>query len=254
MSQRLTDITLYYFGEHDIAKRFAMKQNVVSDLYVQYLNGYKPPKTSRISVQLGDIDDPGKHIGSILGPTAKFDKEQYWRLDESGQNKMILDTVHRIALLCAEHHAWDRTLFELAYRQVLVADFKYSLDGDRKMAKDRKHSAAVRIQKDEKCAIISAVFFDKTGSMFKVVELLRSFQDEMFYGGLSRRHKWFSNREFGLYSPNEEIVIKASINHDKSEIVISPKESDLERLEGYLRRATYVDLKSKEDFVKWMNR
>lgn len=77
MSHRLYDITLYYNGENDVAKRFTLKQNVVSDLYVQYLKGYKPPKTSRISVQLGDEDYPGKHFGSILGPTARFDKEQY---------------------------------------------------------------------------------------------------------------------------------------------------------------------------------
>ena len=149
MSHRLYDITLYYSGEKDVAKRFTLKQNVVSDLYVQFLNGYKPPNTSRISVQLGNEDNAGKHFGSILGPTAKFNPENYWQLDDAGQNRMILDTVHRIARLCAEHHGWDRTPFDSAYEQVLAGDFKSSLDGERKMAKDRKHTAAVRIQKDD---------------------------------------------------------------------------------------------------------
>lgn len=254
MSHRLQDITLYYwFTDGPERKRFTMKQNVITDLYVQHLNGYKPPKTSRISVQLGNEDYAGKHFGSILGPTAKFNPDTYWQLDDAGQNRMILDTVHRIALLCAEHHGWNRTPFDSAYEQVLAVDYKYSLDGERKMAKDRKHSAAVRIQKDDQCALISAVFFDKNGDPLKVVELLRSFQNEMFYGGLTRRHKWFNNREFGMYSSDEQIVIKASLDHNDAVTTITPKKTDREELEGQLRRMTYVDFKNDEERIRWAN-
>ena len=75
MSHKLDDITLYYYPKDDTAKRFAMKQNVVSDLYVNYLNGYKPPKTSRISVTLSNEDRIEFYFGSILTVNAFFDKD-----------------------------------------------------------------------------------------------------------------------------------------------------------------------------------
>ena len=254
MSHRLQDITLYYwFKNGTVRKRFTMKQNVICALYVQYLNGYKPPKTSRISVQLGNADYAGKHIGSILGPTAKFDVEHYWQLDDAGQNRMILDTVHRIALLCAEHHGWNRTPFDSAFERVLAVDFKYSVEAKPKMSKDRLHSATIRIEKDERCSTISAVFFKKGRQTEMVVELLKSFHNELFYGGLTKNYKWFSTREFGLYSPSDEIIIKASLDHPNATTTITPQRSDREQLEGYLRRATYVDFKTDEERIRWAN-
>lgn len=253
MSHRLYDITLYYYGEEELGKRFTLKQNMVSDLYVHFLDGYKPPKTSRISVQLSTEDNPGGHIGSILGASAKFDSKQYWELDDGGQKRVILDTVHRIALLCAEHYGWNTTPFEAAYKKVLAADFDYCVEGAQKTSRDRSYSATIRIQKNEKYASISAVFFKKDGHVEKVVELLRSFQHEMFYGGLTRRYKWFNSREFGMYSSGEQIVIKASLDHNDAVTTITPKTTDREELEGQLRRMTYVDFKSDEERISWAN-
>jgi hypothetical protein len=253
MSHRLYDITLYYYDEEDLRKRFTLKQNMVSDLYVHFLDGYKPPKTSRISVQLSTEDSPGSHFGSILGASAKFDSKQYWRQDNGGQNELILNTVHRIALLCAEHYGWNKEPFEAAYKKVLADDFVYCVEGTKKTSRDRSHSASIRLQKNEKYATISAVFFRKDGRVEKVVELLRSFQHEMFYGGLTRRYKWFNSREFGMYSSGEEIVIKASLDHNDAITTITPKTTNREELEGQLRRMTYVDFKNDEERIRWAN-
>lgn len=253
MSHQLYDITLYYYGDEEITKRFTMKQNVVSDLYVKYLEGYKPPKTTRISVRLGNADDPGRHFGSILGPTAQFDSEKFWGLGNAEQNRMILDTIHRVALLCANHFGWNEAPFEKAYTKVLSTDFKYCLDADRKISRDRRHSATIRIKKNEEYTTILAVFFDSDQNMIKEVELLKSHQMEMFYGGLTRKYKWFGNREFGMYLDGEQIVIKASLDHNDPEIIVTPKWTEREILEGYLRRATYVEFNSHDDIVKWMN-
>jgi len=176
MSHKLYDITLYYYPQGEIAKQFTVRQNIVSDLYVQYLDSYKPPKTSRISVTLGAEDSAGDYFGSILCPSAKFDKEAYWKLNDNDKNKNILTTVHRIALLCAEKYNWDKTIFENAYKKVLNNDFKYEIEGKKKLSKDKKHKAAIHLSKNLTCAIILVAFYDKLDNHIKTVELLKSFQ------------------------------------------------------------------------------
>lgn len=115
MSHKLNDITLYYNPKGEIAKKFTLRQNMVSDLYVQFLNKYKPKGTSRISVELTNEDKIRGCFGSILLAGAKFDKEDYWKKSEIEQNMVILDTVHRIAILCADEYNWDKQVFQKAY-------------------------------------------------------------------------------------------------------------------------------------------
>ena len=80
-------------------------------------NGY--PKTSRISVQLTEKDQIRGYFGSILSADAKFDKNNFWKLSDKEQNKVILETVHRVALMCADKYEWDKNVFEKAYQIVV---------------------------------------------------------------------------------------------------------------------------------------
>jgi hypothetical protein len=55
MGAPFRDITLYTptpfkVGTHEFIEEVSLI-NFVSDLYVQNMNGYKPPKTSRITIQ-----------------------------------------------------------------------------------------------------------------------------------------------------------------------------------------------------------
>ncbi|MEQ9264257.1 MAG: hypothetical protein RLN81_03500 [Balneolaceae bacterium] len=254
MSNKLDDITLYYYPKGDDAKKFTMKQNVISDLYVQYLNGYKPPRTSRISVELSNEDFLRNYSGSILTVNAKFDKEKYWELSSIEQNQYILDTTHRIALLCANEYQWDKDIFSQAYEKVKKANFKYEIEGKKKSSSDRKHKAAVLLMKNESYSTISVAFYDKSGKPIKTIELIKSFQHEMFYGSIIKKHKWFNNREFGLYTTNEELTIRASLDTDLSETSLNPKKSSIKELEGYLRRITYREFNDQKDIIEWMNK
>lgn len=254
MSHKLSDITLYYYPHDELSKQFTLRQNVVSDLYVQYIGSYKPPKTSRISVMLGEEDLAAGHLGSIITVHVKFDKAAYWEQSDHGKNRVILDTIHRVALLCAEKYNWDTKPFENAYNSVLNKDFKYAIEGKRKPSKNREHKAAILICKNLESAIISVNFYDKFDNYLKSVELLKSFQHEMFYGNLTRNNKWFGNNEFGIYTANEELVIKAAPDSEKPVTIINPMHSTREELEGYLRRATYREFNSQEDLINWMNR
>lgn len=241
MSHKLDDITLYYYPEGEAAKKFTLKQNVVSDLYVQYLNGFKPPKTSRISVELTDKNQIRGYFGSILTVDAQFDKDNFWKLSDKKQNEAILETVHHVALLCADKYEWDKKVFNEAYRKVLQTDFKYKIEGKKKSSRDRTHKAAVQIEKDETCTTISAVFYDQSDNKLKTVELLRSFQHIMFYGGIVKDYKWFSNSEFGLFALNEELIIRASLDEVDSKIIINPIDTSKEEIENFLRSITYQE-------------
>lgn len=120
MSYGFYDITLYYYdNDFNIESEFAIRQNEISKKYVQLMNKYKPPKTTRISVELKDEDDILFYNGSILCVEAAFDKNYYWSLNSLQQNIMILETVHRIALLCAKKYSWNLSIFESSYRSLL---------------------------------------------------------------------------------------------------------------------------------------
>lgn len=243
MSHKLTDITLYYYPEGDEALRFTKRQNVVSGLYVHFLDGYKPKRTSRISVELSDEDYVKEHFEtSILGATAEFDKEKYWSLNEKGQNKFILDTVHRMAVLCSQKYNWDEGIFYDAYDKVIEANYKFDVELKRKFSRNRKNKGAIIISTYVEYCSLNAVFYDKDESEINRVELLKTYQHEMFYGELIRNYKWFGNDEFGIQSRHGHVVIKAGIDSKEPEMIISPSElMSRETIEEYMDTITYTE-------------
>ncbi|UEG53442.1 hypothetical protein LLH06_00425 [Mucilaginibacter daejeonensis] len=118
MRYKLNDITLYYHPTGDDAIKFTIRQNAISGRYVESLNGYKPKGTTRISVQLAEEDNIGYYVGSILCADAAFDKDAYWRLDVQQQDLMILNTIHRVVILCADKFLWEKERFKDAYHKV----------------------------------------------------------------------------------------------------------------------------------------
>ena len=181
MYNKLEDITLYYYPEGEKAKFFALKHNVISDLYVHYLDGYKPPKTTRISVQLSDSDYIRGYLGSILMVEAKFNKDSYWELGDKDKNKVILDTVHRIAMLCVNKYNWDSEVFINAYEKVIQADFIYEIELKKKLSKNKKYKASILIEKNEINALISALFYDNEDNLIKKIELIKTFNWQGFH-------------------------------------------------------------------------
>lgn len=233
MSRKLTDISLYtnYSAEEEKRIFSGVNRKVISDLYVLYLDGFKPKGTSRISVTLGYDNWYDFYFGSILSVRTKFDKDEFLEKDKTGKQKHILDTVHRIALFCAEKYNWETTSFEKAYQRVLDSKFIYIAEGKRKLSKDKKHKASILLEKNDEFAAISTRFYDKEGYIVRQVELLKSFNDEMFYGGIIKNNKWFTNTEFGISNSSGELVIKASLEEIKAEVVINPGRTDKEELE-----------------------
>lgn len=254
MSYGFHYITLYYYSEKEKEQAFAIRQNLVSAIYVDFLNENKPKGTTRISVTIGDEDQIIGYFGSILSANAAINEREYWAGDSAKQNQMLLDTIHRIAILCADQYKWEKAIFERAYRKVIESSFIFKKELKKKFSKDRKHQASIVIEKDGRSATISVCFYDKNGLLIKTTELFKPFHSDWFYRKIVNRNKWFNNNEFGIYSKNEELTIKASIENLSSEILITPEKNTKEELESYLRQITFKELNSEADYLKWVNK
>ena len=254
MRHRLNDITLYYYSKEYSEKDFTIRQNLVSALYLFFSDNYKPKGTTRISVSLRDDEDCIiGYFGSILSVDACFDELNYWKSTIKEQNQIILDTIHRIAILCADKYNWDKSIFEIAYQKTLASGFIYKEEKARKTSKDKNHQASLLIEKNGQNTTISVQFFNKSGELLNTVELLISYPS-WFYEEIIKSNKWFNNNEFGLHTKGEELIIKASISSLKSETIFNPIGDTREQLEGYLRNITYKENTDREDYIKWANR
>ncbi|GEM_PF-747086 len=251
--KQLQDITLYYPNQGEEAKRFTSKQNIISDLYVHFLDGYKPPKTSRISIILSHSDDIKGYAGSILTVNAKFDESFFWNQSDRDQNKIILDTIHRVTALCAKEFNWDLRIFENAYNRVVEANFTFKIELPAKLSRNRKYKASILVEKNEKAALIFALFFNNQNELIKKVELLNTFNWSGFYKQLVKKYKWFDNSSFGLSIHKDQLIIKADLDEEKQVVLINPIGNTKEEIEGTLRQIIFNDFNSEKEKINWMN-
>ena len=126
----LYDITIYYDGhqntEKSVEDEFMQTANYVTKLYHKNLSGYKPPKTSRISITMGraiQFLKPFYH-GSICVCSVIIDEEKYAQLSTQERYKFILEILHKTIMNLAEIFNWDKNVFDKSYNQVLATNFK----------------------------------------------------------------------------------------------------------------------------------
>lgn len=254
MSHKLHDISLYYPEGADIKVRrtFNKKAKVISDLYVHYLNSYKPPKTTRVSVELGrpEIKLIG-FAGSVLCLNYPFDAKQYWELSNHEQNQYLLAITHEVGVLCCKEFNWDLNVFNAAHQRVIEANFVYEVELKQKLSKDKKIKACLIVNKIEGCAIISAGFFNKEGRMLKKVELFRAQQHETFYGHALKKHKWIHDH-YGITGCDEEVQILASPYSDERVVKFYPNKHSQRKLEKFVNFLTYKEINTSEEFEAWL--
>ena len=106
----LTDTTLYdRFYPAEGQRRFQQRANYVGELYLQFLHDYKPPKTSRISIDLVSEQRPPCALrhGSIALASQPVDTPFYDDLSDSEKLNFLLDRLHAaMEHLCHTFH-WD---------------------------------------------------------------------------------------------------------------------------------------------------
>src|SRR5947209_11595226 len=116
MGAPFSDITLYTPTPHkndtpEYWEETSLK-NYVSDLYVQKMHGYKPAKTTRVTIQ------PAYHKiwnrtwknGSIVSIAPFYSYDEYVSLDKKGKYKYILDVIQIATLQLSDEYGWDKTV------------------------------------------------------------------------------------------------------------------------------------------------
>jgi hypothetical protein len=125
MGARFTDITLYTPTSFTVGTPEYIEEtsliNHVSEMYVRNMNGYKPPKTTRITIQpyYHEVwDQPWWH-GSVLAIAPFFNYEEFSSFDKFGKQKYILEIIQVATIQLSEGYQWDKAIFESAYEKTL---------------------------------------------------------------------------------------------------------------------------------------
>jgi len=221
MRAPFTDITLYTptpykAGTPEYIEETSL-QNFVSDLYMQKMNGYKPPKTTRITIQPAyhDIWNRTWKTGSIATIAPYFNYDEYSALDKRGKCKYILDLIQSATLALSDEYGWDKTVFENAYNEVLKNNFNFKIDYPPKQSRDKKKTAFLSIQKTE---VTTSVFVNIETDGLTITRKLFDRENLWWYDCvyiLARCNKWFDKDRFGIGYKKGLIDIWYSLEQDE---------------------------------------
>lgn len=149
MGAPFSDITLYTSIPHrretpEYWEEVSLK-NYISDLYMQKMHGYKPPKTSRITIQpaYNKIWNRTWKTGSIVTIAPYYNYDDYATLDKKGKYRYILDLIQRATIPLSEEYNWDKSVFENAYREVLESGFRFKIEYPAKRSRDKKKTGRI---------------------------------------------------------------------------------------------------------------
>jgi hypothetical protein len=224
MGAQFSDITLYTPTSHTVGTPEYIEetslQNFVSDLYVQNMNGYKPPKTTRITIQpaFHDTWDRTWKNGSIVAIAPFFSLDTYLGLDKKGKFKYTLDLIQSSTIPLSDEYGWDKTVFENAYRQVLESDFLFKLDSTPKQTRDKKKIGKLIIEKTE---TITSVYINIQNGSTSITKKLFDKKNQWWYDCiyiLAQHTKWFDKERFGIDYGKGKIKALYSLEKDEVEL------------------------------------
>ncbi len=234
-----TDITLYAPTELKVGtpefNNEVSLQNFVSDLYVQKMYGYKPPKTSRVTLQPAyhEIWNRTWKNGSIISIAPYFNYNEYKNLDKKSKYHYILDIVHNSMMKLSEEYSWNKMIFEKAYQEILESDFLFRIEYPIKISRDKKKTANLVIEKTE---TISSIYLNiKVNELLSQVKLFDK-KNTFWYDGIysfAKNSKWFDSDSFGINYKKKKTQIIYSIKENKVTLFqdnIEVKELDFEKI------------------------
>jgi len=217
MGASFSDITLYSKTSYQVGTPEYLEQisleNFICDFYVQMMNGYKPPKTSRITIQPAYYDTwvkPWK-LGSIISIAPYYSFENFISLDKKGKYLSILNLIHGAMLELSDEYNWDRSVFENAYKEIIKSDFVFQISYPKIISKDKKSVANICIEKSD--TITSAFVFLETNGLtckFKLFEKNNAWCYDCIYL-LVKHAKWKDNSIFGIKYVKGKIEIWYSL-------------------------------------------
>ena len=206
MGASFSDITLYTPTAHktDTPEYWEDRslKNYISDLYVQKMYGYKPPKTTRITIQPAyhNIWNRTWKNGSIISIAPFYNHDEYISLDKKGKYKYVLEIIQTSTLQLSDEYGWDKNVFEKAYKDIIESDFQFRVEYPSKMSRDKRKSGQVLIEKTERITTLNLQFlFDDEIRKVKLFENRNWFWYDVAYE-LAKNSKWLDKNTFGVYS------------------------------------------------------
>ncbi len=222
MGARFSDITLYTPTSNSVGTPEHIEQvslqNFVSDLYVQNMNGYKPPKTTRINIQpaFHGIWNRSWKNGSIVSIAPFFSLDKYSGHDKKGKLKYTLDLIQSATLSLSDEYGWDKTIFENAYQQVLKSEFVFKIESNFKLSRDKKKEARLIIRKTETITAVYVNIQSESSVIVKLFEKKNHWWHDCVYI-LARHAKWFDRERFGISYSKGKIEIIYSLEKNEVE-------------------------------------
>jgi hypothetical protein len=239
MESPFSDITLYTptpykVGSTEYQEETAL-QNFVSDLYVQMMHGYKPPKTSRITLQPAyhTIWDRTWKNGSVVHIAPFYSYDEYKGLDKRGKYKYILDLIQGSMIQLSNEYGWDKDVFRKAYREIVENDFKFKIVYPSKTSKDKKKFAHLTLEKTE---TITSMFVEienqDTSAKIKLFDKNNLWWYDCAYY-LARYSKWFDSNRFGINYVKGKLEIFYSIVENEVLLLENGKQSETVNFSKY---------------------
>jgi hypothetical protein len=210
MGAPFSDITLYAPTPHAVGTSGYWEdtslKNFISDLYVQRMDGYKPPKTTRITIEpsFHKIWNRTWKNGSLVSIAPFFSYDEYASLDKKGKYKYILEVIQVSTLQLSDEYQWDKSVFEKAYKEIIESDFEFRISYPAKTSRDRKKVGQVLIEKTEKLTTLNLLL--TIGNDIKKVKLFENrnwFWYDVAYE-IAKNSKWLDNNTFGVYSKKSD--------------------------------------------------
>lgn len=224
MGAPFSDITIYSPTPYTVGTPEYWEEtsliNFVSDFYVQNMNGYKPPKTSRITIQPAyhDIWNRTWKNGSIVAIAPFFSHDEFSSLNKSGKYKYILDLIQTATMQLSDEYKWDKEVFETAYKETLDSNFNFRIEYPSKQSKDRKKSGVFVITKTETTTSAYVdININGTTTTKKLFDKKNSWWYDCIYY-LARHNKWFDNDRFGVGFGKGKIDIWYSLDKNAVEL------------------------------------
>lgn len=187
--------------------------NYVCDLYVQKMNGFRPPKTLQILLQ--SWNDERHHPWQVecnVGVSPKFNYNDFNNGDQRGKYLYVLNVIQEGMLELCEAFKWEKAIFESTYREVIAVDFALRVNFPSKLSRDRRTKAGLFIEKSPKTTSVSIeLISDGTSSSIKLFDRPNRWSSDCLYD-LCRFGKWFDKSTFGIYYNNGVIDVRYSLN------------------------------------------
>lgn len=226
----LHDITLYAYTPHSVGTpgfddEMSLR-NFICDFYLQKMNGYKPPKATRVTIRPkyhGQWPGPIRR-GSIVSVAPYFNYDEFVILDTKGRYRYVLDVIHAGMMMAGRELGWDIAVLENAYITVLEAGFIFRIEYPFKMSRNGKNKGRMVVEKTQLVTsafveieiggkIISKKLFDKKNSWF---------YDCIYI--LAGASKWFDSDRFGFRLLKGTMECWYSVQQDRVAFFESGKE------------------------------